>query len=150
MLKKIGIALLIIVGLFLVIQLVPYGRDHSNPPVVNDAPWGSPEAKAIAQRACYDCHSNETTWPWYSNVAPMSWLAQNDVQEGRRILNFSTWGQGEQETGEIREVVREGAMPPLQYTILHPSANLSAAEKETLLQGLPPGAAGEAERGEGD
>ncbi len=104
MIKKIiGIVILAGLALFVVIQLIPFGRNHDNPPVVQDTPWGSPEAEAIARRSCYDCHSNETTWPWYSKVAPMSWLAQNDIREGRRALNFSTWGQGEFETGEIAE-----------------------------------------------
>ena len=138
MIKKIiGIVILAGLALFVVIQLIPFGRNYDNPPVVQDTPWGSPEAEAIARRSCYDCHSNETTWPWYSKVAPMSWLAQNDIREGRRALNFSTWGQGEFETGEIAGVIRQGSMPPLQYTLLHPTAKLSASEKETLIQGLP-------------
>jgi len=138
MIKRIiGIVILAGLALFVVIQLIPFGRNHDNPPVVQDTPWGSPVAEAIARRSCYDCHSNETTWPWYSKVAPMSWLAQNDIREGRRALNFSTWGQGEFELSEIAKVLREGSMPPLQYTLLHPTAKLSASEKETLIQGLP-------------
>ncbi|HEX9616335.1 MAG TPA: heme-binding domain-containing protein [Anaerolineales bacterium] len=138
MIKKIlGVFFLAGLAIFLFIQVLPFGRDHSNPPVVQDAPWNSADAHAIAQRACYDCHSNETTWPWYSNIAPLSWLIQRDTLEGRRVLNFSVWGRGEQEMDEIAEVIREGEMPPLKYILLHPSARLSTSDKESLLRGLP-------------
>ena len=65
------------------IQLVPYGRDHTNPPVTQEVKWDSPRTRELAVGACYDCHSNLTEWPWYSNVAPISWLTQKDVDEGR-------------------------------------------------------------------
>jgi hypothetical protein len=80
-----------VVVLFGLIQLVPYGRDHTNPPVVAEPAWDSPQTRALAVRACFDCHSNETVWPWYSNVAPASWLVQRDVDDGRRRLNWSEW-----------------------------------------------------------
>jgi hypothetical protein len=138
MIKKIlGILILAGVALFVLIQVLPIGRDHRNPPVVQDAPWRTSEARVVAKQACYDCHSNETTWPWYSNIAPLSWQIQRDVVEGRQKLNFSTWGQGEVETGEIGEVIQKGEMPPETYLVLHPSAKLSSSEKEVLLQGLP-------------
>ena len=135
-LKIAGILLLAGIGFFLLIQLIPYGRNHTDPPVVAEPPWDSPQTRALAVRACFDCHSNETTWPWYSNIAPISWLVQHDIDEGRRHLNFSEWGQGRQETRKIDQLIRSGEMPPLQYTLLHPSARLSAAEKEQLIQGL--------------
>jgi hypothetical protein len=153
MIKRI-FAIMILVGLalFLFIQVLPYGRNHSNPSVVQDAPWKSADAHAIAQRACYDCHSNETTWPWYSNIAPLSWQIQRDVVEGRHKLNFSEWGRGEQETEEIAKVIQDGEMPPGKYTVLHPSAKLSPTEKEALLQGIPGMREGmnESEEGESD
>lgn len=126
------------VGLFLLIQLAPYGRDHDNPPVVSEPSWDSPQTEQLARVACYDCHSNETIWPWYSNVAPISWLTQRDVEEGREYLNFSEWGSGQEgeEAEELVEVVLEGEMPPATYLPLHPAARLSEAEKETLAQGL--------------
>ncbi|HJV08531.1 MAG TPA: heme-binding domain-containing protein, partial [Acidimicrobiales bacterium] len=81
----------IVVGaLLLALQLVPYGRDHTNPPVTAGTSWPTAEGRRLAGAACYDCHSNETKWPIYSFVAPMSWLVQRDVDEGRRKLNFST------------------------------------------------------------
>ncbi len=150
MLKKIMIYVLLgLAGVFVLLQLVPYGRQHTNPPVVSEPPWGSPEARQVAQRACFDCHSNETVWPWYSNIAPISWLIQRDVEEGRAKLNFSEWGvsQGEGEWGEAEEggegvreiarVVQRGFMPPPYYVLLHPQARLSAQEKQMLIQGLP-------------
>jgi hypothetical protein len=87
-------------------------------------------------RACFDCHSNETVWPWYSNIAPVSWLVQNDVNEGRGRLNFSEWGRGETEIDEVGEVIRRGEMPPSYFVILHPDARLTAAEQEALIRGL--------------
>jgi hypothetical protein len=138
MIKKIlGILILAGIALFVLIQVLPIGHDHSNPPVVQDAPWRTADAREVAKRACYDCHSNETTWPWYSNIAPLSWQIQRDVVEGRQKLNFSTWGQGEQETEEIAEVIQGEEMPPRTYLVLHPAAKLSPSEKEVLLQGLP-------------
>ena len=126
----------------LLIQLVPYGRNHDNPPVIQEPQWGSAQAEQIARQACYDCHSNETVWPWYTNIAPMSWLIQRDVDEGREVLNFSEWDRGEMEAEEIFEVIREGEMPPRQYTLIHPEARLDAASREILLNGLPAGIVG--------
>lgn len=138
MFKKIliygGLALL---AVFILIQLVPLGRDHTNPPVTQEPNWDSPQTRQLAQRACFDCHSNETVWPWYSNLAPMSWLIQNHVDEGRRRLNFSTWDQQRpREPEEIAEVILEGEMPLPNYLPLHPEARLSAAERQALAQGL--------------
>jgi hypothetical protein len=139
-LAALGAALL----LFLLIQLVPYGRDHTNPPLVRELAWDSVQTEQLARRACYDCHSNETAWPWYSNVAPVSWLLQRHVVEGRAELNFSEWGAGREgeEAEELAEVVLEGGMPPRSYLLLHPEAILSRAEKEALAQGLAATAGG--------
>lgn len=136
--KLAAIVLVVLVGGFLLIQLVPYGRAHTNPPVLNEAPWDSPQTRTLAERACFDCHSNETEWPWYTNVAPASWLIQRDVDEGREDLNFSEWGsRGEgEEIEELVEVILEGEMPPVQYLPLHPDARLTAAEKQQLADGL--------------
>ncbi len=125
-----------VLGLVLVAQAVPYGRDHSNPPVVAEPNWASPTTRALAQHACFDCHSNETRWPWYSHVAPASWLLQNHVDEGRNALNFSDWNRGSSEAGDAAETVRAREMPPRSYLLLHPEARLSAAEREQLASGL--------------
>jgi mono/diheme cytochrome c family protein len=122
--------------LLVAMQLVPYGRDHTNPAVSQSIAWDSPRTEELAQRACYDCHSNETTWPWYSNVAPGSWLIQSDVEEGRRKLNFSEWDQVPRAAREAVETVREGEMPPWYYTVLHPNAKLSDQEKQDLIDGF--------------
>ncbi len=142
MVKKVLTFISLIVGLliagFLVIQLIPYGRNHSNPPVLSEPQWPDPETRALAQRACFDCHSNETTWPWYSNIAPISWITQHNVDEGRSKLNFSEWndgGRGEG-AGELVEVLQEGEMPPFDYLIMHPGARLSDAERQKLIQGF--------------
>jgi len=127
--------LLILVGLLLVIQLVPYGRDHTNPAVVAEPAWDSPQTRELAVRACFDCHSNESKWPWYSNVAPVSWLVQHDVEEGRHKLNFSEWGPGS-EGHEAAETVREGSMPPPVYMLTHPDARLTDAETAALVAGF--------------
>jgi len=123
--------------LFGLIQLVPYGKDHTNPPVVNEPQWDSPATRDLVKRACFDCHSNETVWPWYSNVAPVSWLVARDVQEGRSKLNFSRWGQGRQQSlDEIIEVIQNNEMPPAIYLLQHPEARLTADEKQALITGL--------------
>jgi hypothetical protein len=125
--------------LFLLIQLVPYGRSsHTNPAASNPFQWTDPQAEAIAKESCYDCHSNETKWWWATNIAPFSWLVQRDVDGGRARLNFSEW-DGQPPVGAVQEIVNEGEMPPFQYTIIHPSAKLTDAEKQTLVQGYGAG-----------
>lgn len=123
-------------GLLLVAQLVPYGRDHRNPPIVAEPAWNSPATRALADRACFDCHSNETRWPWYADVAPMSWLVQSHVDEGRQELNFSDWNRSTSEADEAAEAVREREMPPRSYLLLHPEARLTDAERDQLARGL--------------
>ena len=128
--------LFIVVGAAIVIQVVPYGRHHSNPPVLAEPRWDSPQTRVLAARACFDCHSNETVWPWYSDVAPFSWLVQRDVDEGRRAVNFSEWNRPQKEARESAKAVRKREMPPRIYTIRSSSARLSAAEREALAAGL--------------
>jgi mono/diheme cytochrome c family protein len=98
--------------------------------------WDSPQTRELMQRACFDCHSNESTWPWYSYIAPISWLVQNDVEEGRWRLNFSEWGRGEAETDDMYEVVREEEMPPAIYLLTHPKARLNNQDFQSLLNGI--------------
>ena len=133
--KFIGILFLSGLVLFGLIQLVPYGRDHTNPPVVREPAWDA-QTRALAQRACFDCHSNETVWPWYSNLNPVAWMLQDHVNEGREALNFSEWNRGFDDVDEIGEVIREGEMPLANYLALHPEARLTPQEKELLIQGL--------------
>lgn len=120
-------------AVLLAMQLVPYGWGKPNPPVVAEPAWPSARAEELARAACYDCHSNETDWPVYSYVAPMSWLVRRDVESGRDELNFSEWdGDGD----DAAEAVAEGSMPPAQYTLLHPAARLDDAERQELVAAL--------------
>jgi len=124
-----------LLALLLLIQLVPYGRDHTNPPILAEPAWDSAATRAFAVTACFDCHSNETAWPWYTNIAPMSWLVQRDVDEGRQAVNFSEWGRSG-EADDAAETVSEGRMPPFQYVVLHPDASLSDADRRAFIAGL--------------
>ena len=134
--KIILIVVIVAVGGFLLFQLVPFGRDHANPPVVQEPNWDSPATRDLATRACFDCHSNETVWPWYSNIAPVSWLVANDTYEGRDNLNFSDWQPGDVELDDLQALIAEGEMPPAQYTMIHAGARLTDAERQQLLKGL--------------
>ncbi len=130
------LALLAVVPLVVIVQLLPFGRDHVNPATRTEPQWDSPQTRDLAVRACFDCHSNETAWPWYSNVAPVSWLIQRDVSSGRRHLNFSEWNRPQRETRGAGKQVQEGEMPPFYYVLMHPEASLSAAEKALLAGGI--------------
>ena len=121
-----------VVVLVVAVQLVPYGRAHTNPPVRREPVWDAPQTRELAVRACFDCHSNQTVWPWYSNIAPISWLVQRDVDEGRRKTNFSEWDRPQKEAHESAKTVRKATMPPWYY----PWAKLSPAERQTLIRGL--------------
>jgi hypothetical protein len=116
---------------FVVAQAIPYGRDHTNPPARREPDW-TPRTRELAARACFDCHSNETRWPWYSHVAPFSWLTQSDVDRGRRKVNYSEWDLPQEDAHDAAKAVQEGEMPPWYY----PWARLSRAEREELAQGL--------------
>lgn len=129
------IVVLMIVGL-VILQFIPYGRNFENPPVVSEPDWNSPETRQVMVEACYDCHSNETRWPWYSSIAPVSWLVTKDVIEGRNAVNFSEWGRSQEEADDVIESIQEGEMPPVYYIPMHPKALLSAQEKQTLIDGL--------------
>jgi len=108
--------------------------ERTNPEVVSDFD-GPPEIEALLRRACYDCHSNETVWPWYSKVAPMSWMLSEHVLDGRKHLNFSEWDEEEawDSYEEIGEAVASGEMPLKGYLLLHGEAKLSDEEKTALL-----------------
>jgi hypothetical protein len=86
--------------------------------------------------ACYDCHSNQTRWPLYSRIAPMSWLVTRDVEQGRDKLNFSTWEGSGGDARDAAEAITDGSMPPRRYLLIHPDASLSAAERQVLVDAL--------------
>ena len=126
---------LLLLAVFVAIQFVPI-RVTSNPPVTGDVP-APPAAKAILRRACYDCHSNETRWPWYSRIAPVSWLMVRDVREGRNELNFSNWDQYStrqrvKKLKESWEAVAEREMPPWFYLPVHRDAQLTTEDRSVL------------------
>ena len=133
---RFGVLKRVVLGMavvFAALQLVPYGWRHPNPPVTEAAAWPSPEAERLARGACYDCHSNETDWPVYSYVAPMSWLVRRDVEAGRDELNFS---EGDDDFDDAAEAIEDGSMPPRQYRLMHSDARLTADEKATLIAAL--------------
>ena len=127
---------LVLVLAFVAVQFVPYGRDHVNPPVGAEPTWDSADTRALAKQACFDCHSNETEWPAYSRVAPVSWLIQRDVSEGRAALNFSEWQRPQEEATEAAEEVLGAEMPLRICRLEHAHARLSAADRERLARGL--------------
>lgn len=133
-----GLALLAValVLLLLLAQAIPYGHQHTNPSVRAEPVWNSSQTRELAIHACYGCHSNQTSWPWYSNVAPVSWLVQSDVEGGRQKLNFSEWNDPQPWKGQAAQTVRDGNMPPWYYLPLHPESRLSPSERQALIQGL--------------
>jgi hypothetical protein len=131
------------------VLLVFAALQFTNPPRVNppvapghDLCASNPpprEVAALLHRACYDCHSYETQWPWYSHIAPISWTVAGDVHDGRQQLNFSEWPRDDQERlqkrmKKIGRDVESGDMPLAKYTWMHPEARLNAAEREKLSQ----------------
>lgn len=128
-----------IIGGVIFMQFLPLGISRNNPPVIAEVSWDSPVTADLARRACYDCHSNETFWPWYSYVAPMSWMIVQDIVKGREVLNFSEWTPEQAamlKTEEAVELVSKGQMPLPYYEILHPEASLSEQETAQLIYGM--------------
>lgn len=142
--------LLLLAGLLLAIQLVPYGWNHTNPAVVAEPKWDTPRTRELFFRACADCHSNATKWPLYSRVAPVSWLVASDVEEGRSKLNVSEWNRPQKDAHEAAEELQKGAMPLPIYLPLHPDARLSTGEKAELVAGLAATLGSEGGKGPGE
>ncbi len=131
--------IVLIAGLLLLCLLVsvPAWLLQTNPPVVQEPPWDSPQTRALAQRACFDCHSDQTSWPWFTKIPPGSWLAALDTVCGRRALNFSEWSARQaRRAREVPRQIESGEMPPGTYTLMHPNAVLSPPEQQQLIQGL--------------
>jgi hypothetical protein len=127
-------SLIVLCLIIAIIQFFPISR--TNPPVESEIP-ASDEVRSILRRACYDCHSNETIWPWYSRVAPVSWLVASDVREGREKLNFSRWNSYSEKKQtkllkDIREEVEEDEMPPITYRMMHKDARINAEATSAL------------------
>ena len=129
--KRAGIGLIVALGLAQFITI-----DRTNPPVQTEIA-APPEVMAILHRSCYDCHSNQTVWPWYSHVAPASWLLSRDVHEGREEVNFTEWNTlpADKQARKIHKAaheVAEGGMPLWFYLPMHPKAKLSDKDKATI------------------
>ena len=121
------------------IQFVPYGCNHTNPPIVHEPTWNNQKTRDLAKQVCFNCHSNETIWPWYSKIAPISWLVFSDVTEARQKLNFSDWTYGKREgenSNKIRQDIKMGEMPPIQYLLAHPEAKLGDSDNRIFADGL--------------
>ena len=125
-------------GLALVaIQIFP--ADRSNPPENGPLVIQDVQVADVFQRACADCHTNDTRWPWYSKVAPVSWWIVDHVEHGRSHLNLSEWGamsldDQDHALEEVEEVIEEGEMPLPSYVRGHPEAELTDAEKQALIR----------------
>ena len=135
-LKGFLVTLAVLVALFGLMQLVPYGRTHSNPPINQEPVWDSPRTRELTVRACYDCHSNETRWPWYAKIAPFSWVVQRDVEAARSVINFSEWNLTFDLASYSSLSVRTRGMPPTSYRLAHPEADLTDEELQELARGL--------------
>lgn len=132
----IGGAVALVVG-FGLLQLVP--RNQTNPPRIREPQWDSARTRQLTYRACFDCHSNESVWPWYAKIAPFSMLLEQDVEKGREALNFSEWDVDcctQAEIDAMAETVNKGQMPLPYYLLLHPEAQLTAVERGQLVNGL--------------
>ncbi len=123
-----------IVAIVIMLQFVSVNR--SNPPVTREIKWDSSRTRTLAMDACYDCHSNETNWPWYAYVAPVSWWITDHVEHGRGHLNFSEWDKPNEDADEIVSVVASGEMPFPDYLRMHPEARLTPEETNLLIEGL--------------
>ena len=122
----------------LIIQLIPFGKDHSNPPVNGEPAWSSPRTRELMVNACFGCHSNSVEYPAYASVAPISWMVQSHIDKGREEVNYQEWNSRQREAEETIEVIEDGSMPPSYYTMFgkHPEARLTNAEISELIAGL--------------
>jgi len=137
--KRIVLALLVI---FILMQA--YRPSRENPPVdqsktIEQTMSIPPDVQTILSRSCNDCHSSKTTWPWYSNVAPVSWMLADHVKDGRAEMNFSNWAtfsprKKGRKLQEICEQVNKGEMPVSSYLWIHTDAKLSPQEKNRLCE----------------
>jgi Haem-binding domain len=127
---------------FALLQFVNPSR--TNPPVVGDLMATNPpppEVAAILHAACYDCHSYETKWPWYSRIAPVSWLIVRDVNNGRHNMNFSDWPYNNpireaKRLEDMSEEIGYNEMPPKKYTLIHADARLTESQRKELTEWL--------------
>ena len=137
--KRIGLSVAV---LFVICQLVPIRRDNPaiNPSHTVEATEKlTPAVKAVFGRSCLNCHSNQTRWPWYSYVAPVSWMISSDVHDARKAMNLSNWGsysanKREEKLEEICEQVTNGDMPDRKYALFHRSSRITPQERDAVCQ----------------
>jgi len=132
--KLLSYFIICLLAAFLIIQFVPVKMN--NPDVTYDIPT-TPAVKSVLRRACYECHSNQTMWPWYSKIAPVSWMISSDIIKGRKALNYSEWDRytNSEKIKQIRESweeVSEGEMPPYIYIKMHPESKLTVRDRNLL------------------
>ncbi len=129
--------LVVAAALCVALQCVPYGHRRTRSHLGMEPAWDSGRTRELFFRTCADCHSNETRWPWYSHVAPVSWFVIRHVEQGRHKLNVSAWSIDMiDEAREAGHQIRKGKMPLRSYLLAHPAARLSAEEKTELIRGL--------------
>ena len=116
------------------IQFIPVKLNYNDQPVVQEPNWDSETTRQLSKRACFDCHAYETEWPWYSEIAPVSWVLQHSVSNGLDAMNYSDW-EGV-DLDYLIELVTKEQMPPGYYLILHPEARLSSVEESQLIYGM--------------
>jgi hypothetical protein len=125
---------------FFAIQFVPYGHEHTPPPTGRLVAWDARRTLELARRACFDCHSNQTRWPWYASVAPFSWRIQTDVNLARARLDFTAFDPSNPRmthaAARAADEVTRGDMPPQDYIVMHPEARLMGADRQALVSGL--------------
>lgn len=136
--KKGVLIVFICIFFFWAIQMIPYGKNHINPQIRSEIQWNTPLTRSLFYKACSDCHSNETEWRWYGQIAPMSWVFENSVESGRAVFNVSEWvPERNVNNGKLAaKEVREGNMPLWYYGAVNPESWLSKENKESFISGL--------------
>ena len=134
MARIVNIIFIFVLLVLLGIQFIPINKTN---PIITQDMQAPVEVKSILRTSCYNCHSNETKWPWYSNFAPVSWMIINDVSDARNKLNFSTWNKisfekKEELMKDIWDEVRQEDMPLTLYTFIHPEAKLDILQKNII------------------
>jgi len=134
--KFFTIVLMVLSISFGAIQFIPSSFSRNNPPVTGEPKWDSPQTRSAFFTSCADCHSNESKFPWYSTIAPVSWMIESDIKEGRKHFNISEWDRSERGGDDAAEQVQKGAMPIGPYLFMHPETNLNVKEKKVFVEGL--------------
>ena len=134
MVRIVNIIFIFVLLVLLGIQFIPVKKTN---PIITQDIQAPAEVKNILRNSCYNCHSNETKWPWYSNFAPISWMIINDVDDARNKMNFSTWNKisfekKEELKKDLWDEVRQEDMPPTLYTYVHPESKLDILQKNII------------------